>query len=80
VGYAPSIYSGEGKHTVENSSYNNISIGVRIFSHVSVTAGYLFTYQPAFVIGYDETQNNKIILEKASPYEHRLTVGVSVGF
>lgn len=79
MGYAPAIYAGEGKHTVENASYNNISVGVRIYSHLSITAGYLFMYQPTSVSGYDQTNNNTPILDKSSPYQHRLTVGIAIG-
>lgn len=79
MGYAPAIYSGEGKHTVENASYNNISVGVRIYSHLSITAGYLFMYQPSAVSGYDQTINNTPIIDKSSPYQHRLSVGIAIG-
>jgi hypothetical protein len=82
MGYAPAIYSGEGKHVVENASYNNISVGVRIYSHLSITAGYLFMYQPASVSGFDQTNNNNNnnpIIDKSSPYQHRLSVGIAIG-
>lgn len=79
MGYAPAIYGGEGKHTVENASYNNLSVGVRIYSHLSITAGYLFIYQPTAVSGYDQSNNNSPILDKSSPYQHRLSVGIAVG-
>jgi hypothetical protein len=79
MGYAPAIYAGEGKHVVENASYNNISVGVRIYSHLSITAGYLFMYQPTSVSGFDETHNNSPMLDKSSPYQHRLSVGIAIG-
>ena len=80
VGYAPVIYIGEGQHIAENSSYNNISVGVRIYSRLSITAGYLFMYQPQSVSGYDETNNHNAPLSgTASPYQHRFTVGIAVG-
>jgi hypothetical protein len=79
MGYAPAIYNGEGKHTVENASYNNISVGVRIFSHLSITAGYLFMYQPTAVSGYDLTNHNNAIVDKSNPYQHRLSVGIAIG-
>jgi hypothetical protein len=79
IGYAPAIYTGEGKHIVENASYNNISVGVRIYSHLSITAGYLFMYQPTSVSGFDQTNNNNPILDKSNPYQHRFTVGIAIG-
>jgi hypothetical protein len=79
MGYAPVIYVGEGQRTVEHSYYENISVGVRIYSHLSITAGYLFMYQPTSVSGYDETQHNSIILDKSNPYQHRFTVGIAIG-
>jgi len=81
VGYAPDIYiPGQGHpDMVESSSYNNISVGVRIYSHLSITAGYLFMYQPTSVSGYDETLHNAPILDKSSPYQHRATVGIAIG-
>lgn len=79
VGYAPVIYAGEGQHNTENSSYNNISVGVNLFNHVSITAGYMFIYQPTSVSGYDETNNNSRILSTSNPYQNRLTVGIAIG-
>ena len=79
MGYAPAIYIGEGQRTVENSSYNNISVGVRIYSHLSITAGYMFIYQPISVSGYDETNHNAPISGTASPYQNRFTVGIALG-
>ena len=79
MGYAPVIYVGEGQRTVEHSYYENISVGVRIYSHLSITAGYLFMYQPTSVSGYDETNHNRVILDNSSPYQHRFTLGVAIG-
>jgi hypothetical protein len=81
MGYAPVIYIGESSRTVENASYNNISIGVRIYSHLSITAGYMFIYQPAAVSGYNEYQPNKYspMIDRSSPYQNRFTVGIALG-
>ena len=80
VGYAPDIYVLGNNHptTVENSSYNNISVGVRIYSHLSITAGYLFMYQPQSITGYDLIMN-RVIVDKSSPYQNRFTVGIAIG-
>ena len=81
VGYAPAIYIGEGQRTAENSSYNNISVGVRIYSHLSITAGYLFMYQPASVSGYLQSPTGAYtpIIDRSSPYQNRFTVGIAIG-
>jgi hypothetical protein len=80
MGYAPVIYIGEGQHTAENSFYDNISVGVRIYSHLSITAGYLFMYQPKSVSGYDQTGGGNIpMIDRSSPYQNRFTVGIAIG-
>jgi opacity protein-like surface antigen len=80
IGYAPDIYVLGNNHptTVENCSYNNISVGVRIYSHLSITAGYLFMYQPESITGYDLLMQ-KVIVDKSSPYQNRFTVGIAIG-
>ena len=79
VGYAPSIYAAEKRYVAESSSYNNLSIGVRIYSHLSITAGYLFMYQPAYLTGYDKYDNTEVI-DREHPYQHYCTIGTTVNF
>lgn len=76
MGYAPSIYAAEKRFASYNSSYNNFSIGVRINNHLSLSLGYLFMYQPAFLTGFDRTQNNSMIVDRVHQYQHYCTVAV----
>jgi hypothetical protein len=83
IGYAPALYNvRDGFSTVlENTSYNNISIGVRIYSHLNITAGYLFMYQPISVLGYtnENGPHNWLILDGSHPYQHMATVSIAIG-
>jgi hypothetical protein len=82
VGYAPAIYVAEGQPIVEHSYYDNFSVGVRIYNHMSITAGYLFRYQPQSVTGFDKSgdlgASRTVMTDKSSPMEHRFTLGIVI--
>ncbi|MCW3128114.1 MAG: hypothetical protein JWO03_3772 [Bacteroidetes bacterium] len=77
AGYAASIYAGEKRHYSRNSSYNNLSVGVRIRNLVSVTVGYLFMYQNGYLIGYDRFDNYRPLIGGPA-YQHYATIGFTV--
>ena len=82
VGYAPTIYIADGITTVMHSSYNNLSVGVRVFKHINITAGYLLRYQPAAVVGYETLYgvHNRLLTNSSSPLEHRFTLSMGIQF